>query len=409
MPAPLHPDEPTRVAALHRYRVLDTPPEREFDEMARLASTLCETPLAAVSFVAERRQWFKAELGLGVRETGRDASVCAYAILGDEEVFEIPDLAGDPRTADNPHVTGAPWLRFYASAPLRAPDGRPIGALCVMDRRPRSLSRVQRLALRTLGNQLMDQLELRRVLAEQRDSEARKDEFLAMLAHELRNPLAPLANALHVLRRSASLGADARDVLAMADRQLHQLRRLIDDLLEAGRITRGRIALRREPMPVAAAVRAAVESTAGLRDARRQRLGLALPDATLRIVADPVRVAQIIGNLLDNASRYTPEDGSIRVEAHDAGDAVEIRVVDDGIGIEPSQLPFLFEVFSQIDATIDRARGGLGIGLAMVRRLVELHGGTVRAESAGRGRGSSFSVRLPRDGRPPGAVASVQS
>jgi signal transduction histidine kinase len=237
-----------------------------------------------------------------------------------------------------------------------------------------------------------------RKLAEHRllEADARKDEFLAMLAHELRNPLAPLANALHVLQRRGSMDETDRRMMEMAVRQVRQLRRLVDDLLEVGRITRGKIELRREPMDVAAAVRAASESVGEPFAVRGQRLALLLPPEPVRVVADPARIAQVLGNLLNNASKYTPEGGSVSVEVRNEADAVVIRVSDDGIGLEAEKIPLLFELFSQIDATIDRSQGGLGIGLAMVRRLVELHGGSVVAESPGLGRGSTFTVRLPR-------------
>ena len=246
-----------------------------------------------------------------------------------------------------------------------------------------------------------------------RQADRAKDEFLAMLAHELRNPLAPLVNALRLLERSASLDGADRAALSMAIRQAAQLRRLVDDLLEVSRITRGRIALRCEPMRMDHAVRDAAESVAALVQARGQTLEVTVPAQPVDIVADPARIAQVLENLLANAVKYTPEGGRIRLElaeaqaapadaaepqpAADAGaPAIRITVADDGVGIEPEKIGRIFELFTQVDATLDRAQGGLGIGLALVRRLVELHGGDVSAHSAGRNRGTTFTVRLPR-------------
>lgn len=228
------------------------------------------------------------------------------------------------------------------------------------------------------------------------EANRRKDEFLAMLAHELRNPLAPLTNALRVLERSTALTERDRSMLAIAQRQRGQLARLVDDLLEVSRITSGKIELRCEPLTVGAAVHAAVESLMPTLEHRAQHIEIDVPPRPVRIVADPARIAQVLENLLNNASKYTPEGGSIRVVVQDHRDEVEIQVCDNGIGIDPEHLSQLFELFSQIDATLDRAQGGLGIGLALVKRLVEMHGGTVSAASAGRGRGSTFSVRLPK-------------
>jgi signal transduction histidine kinase len=241
-----------------------------------------------------------------------------------------------------------------------------------------------------------------RKLAEHRllEADARKDEFLAMLAHELRNPLAPLTNALHLLGRSDSLADRERGVLAMADRQTRQLRRLVDDLLEVSRITRGKIALQCEPMLVGKSVYAAVESVSAELEHRGQRIELALPESPARVLADPARIAQVLENLLNNASKYTPRGGTIRIAVTDGPDEVEVRVTDTGVGIAADKIPFLFELFSQIDTTLDRAQGGLGIGLAMVRQLVVLHGGRVSAESRGLGEGASFVIVLPRHRAP---------
>ena len=241
-----------------------------------------------------------------------------------------------------------------------------------------------------------DVTEHQRMVQSLRDADERKNEFLAMLAHELRNPLAPLVNAHRLLERSASLSEADRRVLALAARQTRQLTRLVDDLLEVSRISRGMIDLKPEPMLVGGAVHHAVESVAHLCEQRGHALSVELPSRPVRIVADPVRVAQILENLLTNACKYTPDGGTIRVSAVEREDAIELSVSDSGIGIEPAKLAGLFELFHQIDAPIDRAAGGLGIGLALVRRLAEMHGGTVAAASEGPGRGACFTVRLPR-------------
>jgi len=230
------------------------------------------------------------------------------------------------------------------------------------------------------------------------DADRRKDEFLAVLSHELRNPLAPLTNVLHLLERSETLGERDRGLVAIAERQRAQLARLVDDLLEVSRVTRGKIPLRCAPMSVRAAVRDAIETAAPLARERGQRIDPVLPEDDGTIEADRARVAQILGNLLHNASKYTPDGGVIRVEAAWRGDAVVLAVEDTGIGVDPAQLPRLFEPFVQLDPAGARADGGLGIGLALVRRLAELHGGRASAASEGTGRGARFEVVLPCGG-----------
>ncbi|HWE38612.1 MAG TPA: PAS domain-containing protein [Isosphaeraceae bacterium] len=232
-----------------------------------------------------------------------------------------------------------------------------------------------------------------------RQADRRKDEFLAMLAHELRNPLAAVGNAANVLKLSDDPGdvGFARDVI---DRQARQLARLIDDLLDVSRITRGKIRLRREACDAAAIVGQAIQSVEPLIREFGHRLEADFEPGTLPLRADPTRIEQVVVNLLTNAAKYTERGGHILVRAAREGDQVAITVRDNGIGIPPEWLPQMFELFAQGERTIDRSEGGLGIGLTIVQKLTELHGGTVSAESEGPGRGSTFTVRLPSAARP---------
>ncbi len=228
-----------------------------------------------------------------------------------------------------------------------------------------------------------------------RELDRRKDEFLATLAHELRNPLAPLRNCLHVLQLANEGQVDARQLHEVMARQVTQLVRLVDDLMEVSRITRGKIVLHMDTMRLADIVDNAVETSRPLLDAAGHKLQLELPAHDVRLRADPVRLAQILTNLLNNAAKYTPPGGHIVLSARTEPGSVVIAVRDDGLGIAPDQLRTIFDLFAQSDHSIKLAQGGLGIGLTLVRSLVELHGGEVIARSAGLGRGSEFEVRLP--------------
>ncbi|HYV97340.1 MAG TPA: ATP-binding protein [Gemmatimonadaceae bacterium] len=241
----------------------------------------------------------------------------------------------------------------------------------------------------------VDITQLKRAEATLRDADRKKDDFLAMLAHELRNPLAPIRNALHVLRLTAGRNTPAEHVGDMLERQVSHMVRLVDDLLEVSRITRGKIALRREIMDVRAVVQNAIDISRPLIDAAGLEFTVKLPDERLTLDADPARVAQIIANLLNNSAKYTDRGGSISltVDRHD-GQAV-ITVRDSGMGISIEMLPHVFDLFTQADQESERVQGGLGIGLTLVKKLVELHGGTVTAWSEGKGKGSEFVVRLP--------------
>jgi PAS domain S-box-containing protein len=228
-----------------------------------------------------------------------------------------------------------------------------------------------------------------------RDADRRKDEFLATLAHELRNPLAPLRNALEVLKLAGGNPEIAEQARGMMERQLGQMVRLIDDLLDVSRITRGRLELRRERVELASVVRCAVEGSRPHIEASAHRLTVALPPEPVWLDADPVRLAQVFANLLTNAAKYTDRGGRIGLTAEPRGGEVVVSVRDTGIGIAAEHLPRLFQMFSQVAPALERSQGGLGIGLSLVKGLVEMHGGVVEARSEGPGRGSEFVIRLP--------------
>ncbi len=246
--------------------------------------------------------------------------------------------------------------------------------------------------------------ELRRRVAQLADMDRRKDEFLATLAHELRNPLAPIRNSLHVLRLSGSTGPAAERLHEMIERQVSHLVRLVDDLLEVSRITRGKIDLRRERLDLATVLRSAVETSRPLIEVARHRLTLTLPPEPLILEAYPVRLSQVIANLLNNAAKYTEEGGQIWLTARAEGDEAVVSVRDTGLGIPAEMLPRVFDMFAQVDRTLNRSQGGLGIGLTLARTLVEMHGGRVEAHSGGPGQGSEFTVRLPLAPPAPGAA-----
>ena len=227
------------------------------------------------------------------------------------------------------------------------------------------------------------------------EMDRRKDEFLATLAHELRNPLAPLRNGLQLLKLAKDDVGLVERTRHMMDLQLGQMVRLIDDLLDVGRITNDRIGLSREKTSLDKIIRQAIETSSPLILAQQHELTIELPSREIGLDADVVRLTQVFANLLNNAAKYTPRNGKISITAEEQGDSVTVRISDNGIGIPPELLPKVFEMFMQVDKSLERAQGGLGIGLSLVKRLVEMHGGTVEAQSEGTGHGSVFVVRLP--------------
>jgi len=226
------------------------------------------------------------------------------------------------------------------------------------------------------------------------EADQRKDEFLAMLAHELRNPLAPIRNAAHVLGRLETQEPRVRWVREIIERQVSHLSRLVDDLLDVSRIVRGMVTLKREPVELAAVINQALDMARPLIEAKSHQIAVWLPEHVVHLEADPVRLAQVLLNLLENAAKYTPEGGRITLEASLAGQVIEITVSDNGMGIPAELLPRIFDLFQQGERTLDRSQGGLGIGLTLVKRLMEMHGGQLEAHSAGAGLGSAFTIRL---------------
>jgi signal transduction histidine kinase/ActR/RegA family two-component response regulator len=228
-----------------------------------------------------------------------------------------------------------------------------------------------------------------------KEADRRKDEFLATLAHELRNPLAPIRTAVQVLRMAGPLNATAEAARDMIDRQVSQMVRLVDDLLDVSRITRGKLQLRKEQVDLAIVVRSALETARPLIERSGHELTVTMPPDPVFLEADPVRLSQVIANLLTNAAKYMDPGGHIGLTIERAGVEVLVTVKDTGIGIASEHLPRLFEMFSQVVPALERSQGGLGIGLALVKGLVEMHGGSVAATSDGPGKGSQFVVHLP--------------
>ena len=246
----------------------------------------------------------------------------------------------------------------------------------------------------------------RQMIAEQRDvlqaqaealqlADERKDEFLAILAHELRNPLASLDSGLKLLLRRPD-GPQAQEISTLMEAQMTHLVRLVDDLMDVSRITQGKIELRTCSFDLRDALSAAIAMARPNMEAKQHRLTVSEPQAAVMILADQVRVTQCIANLLNNAAKYTPAGGRIEAEIVDDGGEVSIRVADNGFGLSAEEVQFIFRMFSQVEDHAEHARGGLGIGLALVRQIVELHGGRVTAISPGRGDGATFTITLPR-------------
>jgi signal transduction histidine kinase/CheY-like chemotaxis protein len=279
--------------------------------------------------------------------------------------------------------------------PLIGRGGRSVGMLS-LTRAGRPFDDEGRAIAAQLAHMTAVAFDNARLYEELREGDRRKDEFIATLAHELRNPLAPIRNALRILRLAGDDAGRAEHARALIERQVGQVVRLVDDLLDVSRISRGKLQLRCERVELATVLAAALETSRPLIDEGGHELSVVIPDEPLWTDGDPTRLAQVFLNLLNNAAKYTQDHGKIWLCAERAGDQVVVKVRDNGIGIPAEKLPRVFDMFMQVEErSLQRTEGGLGIGLTLVKELVDMHDGTVTAQSNGRGQGSEFTVRLP--------------
>ncbi|MDF2179460.1 ATP-binding protein [Aliiglaciecola sp. CAU 1673] len=392
--APFPADELDRLQALLDYEVLDTEAEQSFDDLTNLASHLCDTSIALVSLIDTTRQWFKAKAGLEACETGRDIAFCAHAIL-QRDIFEIPDAKADPRFAENPLVTGPPFIRYYAGAPLVTPQGYAIGTLCVIDTRPKSLLRSQKEGLQILARAVVSQLELRKSLDRQAKLSQFKMDFFSNMSHELRTPLNAIL-ALSQLMQEQIVGAspnldqlfqNLKTIEFSGERLLNQ----INNVLDISKLEAGKMRLVERDFDFRTTFTHVYDMLAPQAKAKqldyRLHIDHALPPF---LYMDEDKAIQILTNLLSNAVKFTLPGKQVSTYIQKKDDWLEIMVRDQGIGIAPDYQKRLFHRFEQVA----EQKGGTGLGLAICKSLAELMGGEIFVTSE-QGKGSLFKVRLP--------------
>ncbi len=415
--AQLATDDAHRLATLREYGILDTPPEDCFDHLVRTAAALLAAPISLISLVDERRVWFKARTGFTATEMPRAGWFCTQALLTGGSAMVVPNAATDPRFHDKPFVVGAPHLRFFAGVWLTAPNGLPIGTLCVLDRVPRELPDARQIAaltdlaalameaieLRSAGRAAQETARINRLVADRLHEVHRgllaayraKSEFFSSLSHELRTPL----NAVIGYADLVATGVCPPEALtghaqAISEAGRHMLT-LVNDILEFSRLEAGEISIAWRQVPLPRIVEEALRMVSAFARSRdvRLRQEIAWPDCMVR--GDPVRLKQILLNLLTNAIKFTPPGGEVRIRLTRDGDGgVEVEVVDTGIGIAPDDIAKALTPFGQVVPQDGEPREGTGLGLPIARSLVERHGGSLRIESQ-LGRGTNVRVSLP--------------
>jgi signal transduction histidine kinase len=426
-PPPKPVNEAQRLAALHSLELLDTPPERDLDDLVHLASTICGTPISLVTLVDADRQFFKASQGIpGITETSREVSFCGHTILSDE-VFVVPNASADERFHDNPLVTDNPNIRFYAGAPLVTNNGFALGSLCVIDTKPRELTPAQLDALRALGRQVVNFFELRRIGKQLRRALEAKSEFLRVASHDLKNPLNVVLNAASLVRSSIEQPEEcklpagaAQRLTASIERCARQMNSLITTYLDAQLAEDSMSELRTADVKLLDLVRTTCDDLQVYAESKGTQI-----DCTgepIAVCGDRNRLVQVVSNIVSNAVKYSPPDSVVRVVVHTASqlpDSVPLAALgpqqaesltglqdekwavvqcrDAGPGISRQDAERLFTRYGKVSARPTAQETSSGLGLHITWNIVQAHGGRVGVYNNRDEQGSTFWFALPLD------------
>lgn len=397
--APKPVNETERLTALGRYEILDTALEQNFDDLTKLASYICNTPIALISLIDDQRQWFKSRVGLDVTETPREQAFCAHAILQPDQVMVVPNAEQDERFANNPLVQQVPYIRFYAGAPLVTAEGYALGTLCVIDSTPRDLTPEQQAALQALSHQVMAQLELRRNLIQLNQTNLEltrlnqsKNDFLNMAAHDLKNPLSAIKGyAEEILDDGTAMtGEELHEVAQQIARASQQMFDLVINLLDVNAIEDQVNNLKLVPTDLKQVLQQ-------LKQHYQQRA--ALKNIHLQWQFDPVALAyahqsyayQVFDNLISNAIKYSPSDRVVTVTLTTTVNQITVSVIDQGQGLSDADKARLFQKFTRLSAQPTGGEHSSGLGLFIVKKLVDAMQAQITCESE-LGKGACFNV-----------------
>lgn len=392
MIVPTLPDnERERLDALYSYGILDTGAESDFDELVKLASHICDTPISLITLIDQDRQWFKAKTGLDADGTTREVAFCAHAIHQDD-LMVVDDALLDPRFADNPLVTGSPDIRFYAGMPLSTPTGYKLGTLCVIDTKPHHLTTIQREALEILGKQAMKLMELRRRNEEMKRLAELHKRLLSIIGHDLRSPSASLHNLLEVAIDGDLEMEEFREMLPDLQRSVASSLLLLNNLLDWASSQLSGRKVGRKPIPLKKVTDQITTILTASFHEKGNRIDSRLTEGDIAI-GDRHMTDFILRNLLMNANKFM-DGGTVTVSAKLENNAMVVSVADDGPGIAPNVLANLFSWETRTTTVGSAGERGSGLGLPMCLEFARAQGGDLQAEST-LGHGSTFHLRLP--------------
>lgn len=387
--APEHPEEDKRIAALSGLKIIDTPPETDFDDIVKLCAEICEVPIGLITTVGKERQWFKAKVGIEANETPRETAICGYCIL-QNDIFEIEDTLMDPRVSDMATVAGEPHIRFYAGYPIQSRDGYPIGSLCVVDTKPKRLSDYQREAMRVLARQVSKQLELRQMNAmlreANRESEHHREslkQVMRLISHDLRSPMSGLVSLVDLIVEDyrSMEPPEVEDFLSRIQVSGHQVFTLLENLLEWASSEAAMISYKPEAVYLSLLVDHIMETVAPLAKSKSLELATDLPkDLLVRL--DRRMIASVLRNLLTNSFKFSKSGGRVEISAHTEGSRIRVEVRDRGVGMEPDQIEQLMQKGIARSTYGTAGEKGTGIGINLVHNFLDQHGSRLEIESA---------------------------
>lgn len=378
-------NEEERLKSLISYDILDSLPQQDFDDITCLASEICDTPISLVTFVDEKRQWFKSKYGLDINETPREHAFCAHAIVNPKEVFVVHDATNDERFANNPLTTGFPNVVFYTGVPLVNEDGHALGTLCVIDNKPKTLTDSQIRALKALANQVMAQLELRRkvkelnsVALELKKSNEYLERFAVMASHDIKSPLTSIMLTGQLLKSKYQTNLDGKgnQMLDIINSSAHRLLDFLNQMLEYSKSYKT-LSQKKDEICLNELIQEVLKLVT-----IPETFVIETPVDLLYIRTSCIALEQILINLLNNAVRYNDKSsGFIRLEFEELADFYQFRISDNGVGIEAKNFDKIFEPMTTLNSKDRYNKAGSGIGLSTVKNLVDSLGGEIKVES----------------------------
>lgn len=378
-------NEARRLSTLREYRVLDTLPDESIDNLARITAELCNTPISLVSLIDRERQWFKSKIGLTVPETPRDVSFCAHAIESGETLV-VEDALHDPRFANNPLVLSSPKIRFYAGVPLRAYNGYYMGTLCVIDHKPRSLNKQEKITLEIFAKEVEKHLELRRL-------KFLNEELIQMIIHDINNPLTIITGSTDLLIQTENLTPAVKENLTRVLQEALKITRMTDDLLDILKNDESKLINNPAPTDLTLFFQTISESATYNAKSRNHRFDSDIEITNTMVNVDTTLLQRILDNLIDNAIKYSPKNTTIRLKALIENEQLLISVSDQGNNIPAEEREKIFDIYYQVQR--DKSDKGLGIGLAFCKLAATCMNGDIQLVENPGGPGTTLRLSIP--------------